>query len=278
MKRAVSVLILTHNEELNIGRCLDSVSWCDDIVVLDSYSTDQTEAVVQTYGARFYRRVFDDYAGQRNYGLKEIDYQNEWLLMLDADETASVQLSEEIANAVRECDDSIGMMRMRRKDYFLGRWIKRSSSYPLWFGRLMRPQCVWVEREINEEYHTDAQVKYLQHHIHHNPFNKGFSAWLEKHNRYSSMEAELKFKQGKTEINWSSFIDRDPLVRRKSLKSLVYALPGRPLIVFIGLYLLKGGILEGVSGFIYCSLKMFYEFMISCKLRELQRRSEGKPV
>lgn len=279
MPVSISALILTYNEKLNLSRCLDSLKWCDDIVVLDSYSTDSTQAIAESYGARFYQRVFDNYAQQRNYGLKDIKYKNDWVLMLDADEEATPELIDEILTAVSECEDGVGMMRMRRKDYFLGRWIKYSSSYPLWFGRVMRPERVWVEREINEEYHTDAKIMHLQHHINHYPFNKGFSAWIEKHNRYSSMEAELKFnQQGGSEVNWPGFFSSDPLVRRKSLKALIYSLPGRPVIIFLGLYVFKGGFLEGAAGFVYCTLKMFYEFMISCKLRELKRRANNSPV
>lgn len=275
----VSVLIITFNEELNLSRCLDSLKWCDDIVVLDSYSTDGTESIAGEYGARFHQRTFDNYARQRNFGLKDIKYENDWVLMLDADEEATPELIEEISKAVSECDDDVGMMRLRRKDYFLGRWIKHSSSYPLWFGRLMKPDRVWVEREINEEYHTDSKILHLQQHINHYPFNKGFSAWIEKHNRYSSMEATLKFEQqDDNEISWSGFFSSDPLVRRKSLKALVYSLPGRPVIIFFGLYVFKGGFLEGTAGFVYCTLKMFYEFMISCKLRELKRRTDELPV
>ena len=278
MSVPVSVLILTYNEELNLDRCLDSVSWCDDIVVLDSYSTDATQSIAERYGAKFYQRVFDNYARQRNYGLKDIEYKNEWVLMIDADEEATPELIEELKKELVGCADDVTMMRMRRKDFFLGRWIKHSSSYPLWFGRVIKPKHVWVEREINEEYHTEGKITHLQQHINHYPFNKGFSSWLEKHNRYSSMEAELKFQQGNGKMNWSGFFSSDPLVRRKSLKSLIYSLPGRPLIIFFGLYFVKGGILEGAPGFIYCTLKMFYEFMISCKLNELKRRSNNSPV
>jgi len=274
----LSVLIITYNEELNLPRCLDSLKWCDDIVVLDSYSSDNTEAVAQLYGARFYQRTFDNYARQRNHGLKAIDYKHDWVLMLDADEEATPELIDELNEKLALSNDNVGMMRMRRKDFFLGKWIKHSSSYPLWFGRVMRPDHVHVEREINEEYHTDLDVIHLEHHINHYPFNKGFAAWLEKHNRYSTMEAELKFRQGSVDIVWRDFLSSDPLKRRKVLKSLVYSLPGRPLIVFFGLYFVKGGILEGGPGFVYCTLKMFYEYMISCKLQELQRRESQLPV
>jgi hypothetical protein len=175
--------------------------------------------------------------------------------------------------------DDVTLFRVRRKDYFLGSWIKHSSSYStLWFGRLVRVGRVWVEREINEEYHTDGKVEMLTEALHHYPFNKGFEAWFEKHNRYSTMEAELKFREGAQEWALNDFFHSDPAVRRKSLKAVVYSLPGRPLIMFVARYLVAGGVLDGRSGFVYCILKSFYEYMIDCKVKELRRRAKGLSV
>lgn len=199
--------------------------------------------------------------------------------MLDADETVPENLLQEIRDVPNSVSDDVTLFRMRRKDYFLGSWIKHSSSYSsLWFGRLVRVGRVWVEREINEEYHTDGKVEMLTGALHHYPFNKGFDAWFEKHNRYSSMEAELKYREGMQAWALRDFFDSDPAVRRKSLKAVVYSLPGRPFIMFVGRYLVAGGILDGRSGFVYCVLKSFYEYMIDCKLKELRRRAKGLTV
>jgi len=276
---SVSVVILTYNEEVNIGRCLDSVSWCDDVVVLDSFSTDSTEDIAKSKDARFYQRKFDDYASQRNHGLQEIEYKYPWVLMLDADEVVPERLYREIAGVLPAIDDDVALFRVRRKDYFFGGWIKHSTSYSsLWFGRLLRIGRVWVERAINEEYHTDGRVELLSEALHHYPFNKGVGAWLEKHNRYSTMEAELKFREGNQDWAFRDFIHSDPAVRRKSLKAVVYSMPGRPVFMFLGRYLITGGILDGRSGFTYCVLKSFYEYLIDCKLKELRRREKGLPV
>jgi glycosyltransferase involved in cell wall biosynthesis len=184
---AISVLVLTLNEEINLAACLESVRWCDDVVVLDSLSSDSTVAIAEQYGARVVRREFDDYAGQRNYALQQISWRNPWLLMLDADERVPVELQREILAATAAAEPSVAMFRMRRKDHLFGRWIRGSSGYPTWFGRLMRLGRVRVERAINEEYHADGTVSLLEAHLHHFPFNKGFAAWIEKHDRYSTM-------------------------------------------------------------------------------------------
>ena len=274
----VSVLILTYNEEKNIANCLASLGWCDDIAVLDSYSTDQTELIARTKGARFVQRVFDDYASQRNFGINRIEYKHAWLLMVDADEAVTPELAREIGMTVQNCSEDMCLYRFRRKDYFLGRWIRHSSGYPTWFGRLMRVGRVKVERAINEEYYSDGQIGFLQQHLLHYPFNKGFHAWFEKHNRYSSMEAEAKVQGRADQFRWIDFRDADPAIRRKATKTFVYSLPGRPLLIFLALYFVKGGFLEGRSGLTFCLLRSFYEYMINCKIIELKRRRNGQQL
>ena len=275
---SISVLILTLNEERSIEACLDSVAWCDDVVVLDSFSTDRTKALAQARGARVMQRAFDNYAAQRNYGLNEIQYRNPWALMLDADERVTPELQAEMLAAVRAAPSDAGLFMLRRRDHLFGRWIRRSSGYPTWFGRLARVGRVRVERPINEEYHTDGSVLRLQQHLDHFPFNKGFGEWIRKHDRYSTMEARLMLERRGAGTAWRGLFARDPVRRRQAAKSVLYALPGRPLIVFLGLYLLRGGILEGRAGWTFCRLRAWYEFMIDVKYRELLRREKGLPV
>src|SRR4051794_413016 len=134
----VSVLILTKNEEQNLPKCLASVRWSDDVVVFDSLSTDQTCEIAAGKGARVFQRAFDNYAAQRNAALTEVQYKYPWILMLDADECATAELAHEIKQLLMKGDETVTLYRMRRKDMFFGRWLKRSSGYPTWFGRLMR--------------------------------------------------------------------------------------------------------------------------------------------
>jgi len=185
----VSVLILTLNEEINIGECLDSCRWSDDLVVFDSCSTDRTREIALSKGARVFQRPFDNYAAQRNAALSTVTYAHPWVLMVDADERVPADLAAEIADSVRSVNDRVVMFRMRRKDFFLGKWLKRSSGYPTWFGRLVVPGRVHVQREYNEEYIADGDVAHLKTHLHHLPFNKGIDYWYQRHNRYSHIEA-----------------------------------------------------------------------------------------
>jgi len=274
----ISVLILTLNEEVNLPACLESVKWCNDVVVYDSYSTDRTIEIARAAGARVFQRSFDNYANQRNAALTQVEYRHPWLLMLDADEHATPELLREIQRITENGEESITLYHIRRKDMFFGKWLCRSSGYPTWFGRFFRVGKVRVEREINEEYHTDGKVGHLQEHLIHYPFNKGVAYWFERHNRYSSMEAASLLQEVRVPLELRKIFSSDPIVRRRTLKQIAYRMPGRPFLVFCYLYLFRLGILDGRAGLIYCILRSIYEYMINVKVKELRSREKGLPV
>jgi glycosyltransferase involved in cell wall biosynthesis len=271
-----SVLILTHNEEINIQDCINSVSSSDDIVILDSFSSDKTTEIAEKNNVRIYQREFDNYAAQRNYALSEIEYKNKWLFMLDADERATRDFERELVEKLKNVPEDVSILRFRRKDIFQGRWLKRSSGYPTWFGRVLKIGSVKVEREINEEYHTDGNVEYLKEHILHYPFNKGIEYWIERHKRYSSMEAEyLTLGAAGQRIKLGNLFSQDPFVKRKVLKQILYQLPFRPFLVFIYLYIFSFGFLDGKAGYKFCRLRAMYERMIVVKMKEKKQRGRN---
>jgi glycosyltransferase involved in cell wall biosynthesis len=276
--RGVSIVILTLNEEVNIGDCLDSCASCNDIVVFDSISKDRTRDIAQEKGARVVQRRFDNYAAQRNAALTTVDYRNSWVLMVDADERLSPDLAAEIETRVAAADSDVAMFRMRRKDFFMGRWLKRSSGYPTWFGRLIRCGAGRVEREVNEEYITDGRIEHLDEHLLHYPFNRGIAHWFERHNRYSSMEAVAKAAQRTQDISLASVFSQDPTARRRTLKQLAYRMPLRPTIVFCYLYFLRGGIFDGKPGFYYSRMRAAYELLIDLKVIEMRRQAQNLRV
>lgn len=275
---SISVLILTLDEEVNLSGCLDSVAWSDDVVVLDSFSRDATPDIARARGARLVQRAFDNYAAQRNFGLRDIGYRHRWLLMLDADERVPPDLRDEMLRAVRDAPEAVAMFRMRRKDHLFGRWIRRSSGYPTWFGRLLRLGRAWVERPYNEEFRAEGEAVGLAGHLDHYPFNKGFAAWMAKHDRYSTMEATLRAGNPEYDMVWRDLFAADPARRRQAQKAWLYSMPARPLVVFAGLYFVKGGMLEGRAGLTFSLLRAWYEYFIDCKALELRRRAAGLPV
>jgi len=274
----VSVLILTLNEEANLAECIDSCGWSDDIVVFDSLSEDRTLEIAKAKGARVVQRRFDNYAAQRNAALTAVPYKNPWVLMVDADERVPLDLAAEIEATVAGEGAGVVLFRMRRKDFFLGKWLRRSSGYPSWFGRLIRLGHVSVEREINEEYIADGRIGHLEAHLHHYPFNKGIAYWFERHNRYSTMEAIAKISVRNDPIVVRELFARDPIERRRMLKQCLYRVPLRPLIIFVYLYIIRLGFLDGRAGFYFSRMRAAYEMLIDLKVIETRRRRRNLAV
>jgi len=269
-KMALSVLILTKDEEHDLPACLESVRWSDDVHVLDSHSTDATVEVARSRGAMVTQRAFDGYASQRNFGLHSIPYKNAWVLMLDADERVPEGLRRELATTIENAPLACAAGRLKRRDYWWGKWLKHASISP--FGiRLVRPERVRYEREINEQLVVNGEIRDLESHFDHYPFSKGLNHWIHKHNIYSQMEAELiasgKFIRG----SWSvAMFGRDSNERRLHQKALFYRMPFRPIIKFVYMLFARGAILDGLPGLRYAILQMIYEYFIVLKTKEIQ--------
>jgi glycosyltransferase involved in cell wall biosynthesis len=275
----VSVLILTLDEELNLPACLASVSWSDDIVVLDSFSQDRTVEIAREFGARVYLRRFDSEPSQRSFGLNEIAYKNRFVYLPDADEVTPPALRDEILAIAAAPGRPEVAFHVRSRTMFMGRWLRRSGLYPTWFVRLVEPGRVRFEREINLRTVADGPEGRLDSHLLHYTFNKGLNAWFEKHNRYSWHEARESRKSLAAErVDWGALLFTTGAERRRALKTLSFRLPCRPLLRFLYMYLLRGGFLDGRAGFIYCRLLMTYETMIVAKMIEIQRRDKGLPL
>ena len=261
----ISALILTFDEEVNIADCIASLPWRSDVHVLDSGSRDRTQEIARALGAKVTERPFTNYADQRNFGLA-LPFAHEWIVMIDADERVTPELAREIEQHVAGAYDDTAMFRVRRKDMFMGRWLRRSSGYPSWFPRVIRRGCVRVEREVNELYACDGRTRGLTEHLFHYPFNKGIDWWFERHGRYSSAEARLlTSREDVARTSWAHLLSYDPLTRRAALKHLAYSLPGRPFLSFLYFYVVRLGFLDGRAGYHYASMRMAYEVMIHTK-------------
>lgn len=267
---SISVLVLTKNEEQDLPGCLASVTWSDDVVVLDSISTDRTVEIAKAAGARVAVRTFDGYASQRNAGL-ELPFKNPWVFVLDADERPSEELALEMLRAVKSAPDHIGAFRVRRRDYYMGRWLKHVQASAFYI-RLLRVGSARYVREVNEVVQVSGDVRELFHHLDHFPFSKGLEHWFAKHNLYSTLEAAEVLRSRRGQVPFSpakAFTERDFNKRRFHQKELFYRLPARPLIKFLLLYVLKRGFLDGRPGYTYARLQMIYEELIVFKTREL---------
>ena|SRR5579859_8036469 len=266
----ISVLILTRNEEKDLPGCLESVSWSDDIHVFDSFSEDCTPEIARRFGANFVQRRFDTYAAQRNAALTTLPFRHEWIFLPDADERPTPEMVKEMQRVTEGTADQIAGYRVRRRDFLNGTWLKHAQMSP-WYIRLVRRGRARYTREVNEVLDVDGAVGELASYLDHFPFSKGISYWLARHNTYSTMEARI-IASGMAEQHASlraALFAKDFHARRVAQKALFYRLPGRPLIKWIYLALLRGAILDGRAGITYANLQAIYEYMIVVKTREI---------
>ena len=270
-----SILILTKNEEANIAACLDSVAWCDDVVVLDSHSTDRTREIAAARGARVFERDFDDFGSQRNYALDHVEFRHPWVFHLDADEWFNDALRAECEDAIAK--DGHSAYFVANRIIFLGRWIKHSSQYPYHQVRLVkRGEARFAKSGHGQK--EDSALRgtgYLQTPYDHLNFSKGIADWVDRHNRYSSEEAGEASLLCDGPVPLADVFSADSLARKRSLKRLHARLPARWLWKFFYLYVGKGGFLDGYPGFAYCMLNGFYDFLISVKIVETRSRRQA---
>jgi len=269
----ISVLILTKNEEQDLPGCLRSVAWSDDIHVFDSFSSDRTVEIARAAGAHVSQRVFDGYASQRNAALQTLPFRHEWLLLLDADERPTPELVEEMRRAVEASGPRVNAYRIPIAYFFVDGSRLRHAQTTRLFLRLVRPGRVRYEREINEVLKVEGETGDLKNEIDHFPFSRGLNHWVEKHNLYSTMEAEL-IASGKFLENASlktALFGRTFHERRVARKALFYRMPGRPLLKWVYMMFVQGAILDGRAGMRYANLLTLYEYLIVLKTRELER-------
>ena len=254
-KYSISACIITLNEESRIRDCLESVKWVDEIIVVDSFSTDKTIDICREYTDKVYQRAWTGNIDQKNYtiGLAKCD----WILSLDADERLSPGLIEEIQEAVCNPGNAAGFFFPRRS-FYLGRWIYHGDWYPDYQLRLFKRDCgQWQGTNPHGRVIIDGKTKYMKHDIYH--FNyKNFSHQLKTIDNYSNIFANVMIEKNK------GF----------SLFQLFF----RPLYKFIKVYFIKMGFLDGLPGFILAVSNAFYIFVKYVKLWEKTHRNDTKHV
>lgn len=273
-----SVLILTYNEEINIRRCLESLSGFDDVVVVDSGSTDATCAIASEMGARILVRPFDNFANQRNFGLEEGALINEWVLHIDADEVLTPEFI--VALSTLEPKGSLDGWRVPSKTILNGHWLKHAGMFPSFqvrLGHRDRLRFKQVGHGQREDCSPDRIGTFQEAYLHFN-FSHGLSQWFFKHVRYAEDEArqmQLDKVQGET---LTSLVSGNSTDRRRAFKTLVSGLPAwlRPPLRFFQVFVWRRGFLDGRVGLQYALMLSAYEAMIASY--SVQFRDEAKSV
>ena len=280
----LSIYILTHNEEIDIAACIESALLSDDVVVVDSFSTDRTIEIADRYAmnrssVRVVQHRFESHGRQRTWMLENIPPKHEWVYILEADERMTPALFQECLRAI-ELGDCVGYYVAERV-MFMGRWIRRSTQYPRYQLRLLRHGQVWFSDYGHTEREAcNGKTGFLKETYPHYTCSKGLSRWIEKHNRYSTDEAIETLQQLQSgTVNWHNlFFGATEVDRRRALKDLSLRMPFRPLVRFIYMYVFLGGWMDGKAGFTWCTLQAFYEYLILLKAWELQQIPSESPT
>lgn len=277
----VSVVVLAKNEAANLPRCLDSLRFSSDVVVIDDFSEDDTVEVARGHGARVFQHRFQSFADQRNFAADHADLRHDWVLHVDADEVIPLELAREIGSRLSASTEGVAAFLLCGKLMFLGKWLKHSASFPVWMPRLLhRGRTRYVTSGHGEKFGpTDGEVLKIDVPYLHYNFSKGIHDWIAKHNKYATDEAEATIADlAVGRVRWSDVFSGDSYRRRQALRSLARRMPLRPAVKFLYLFFVKMAFLDGRAGVTYAAMQSMYEYMIVLKVREMERRAAGESV
>ncbi len=251
----ISAVILTKNEEQNLPRCLESLRWVDEILVLDSESTDKTVETAKKLGATVYRLPWEGFGKQKQKGVELAA--GEWVLSIDADEVVTPALQVEITSRVSTENGTVGYY-LKRRAYFLGRFVRHGGWYPDWVLRLFQKgKGRFTPVPVHESVILDGPVGRLDADLLHFT-DPNFSHYLAKLNRYTDLSAQEFFERGK--------------------RGSLFKILANPAAKFFSQYFLKAGFLDGRAGFILACASAFHVFSKYVKLWELSQPEGGSSL
>ncbi|MCI8566685.1 MAG: glycosyltransferase family 2 protein [Lachnospiraceae bacterium] len=280
----LTVIVMTKNEEKNLGKCLRSLRGiAKRIVVVDSGSTDQTAALARKLGAEVFEHPFTNHAAQLNWGLENTGIDTKWVLRMDADEELTAELVQEIVAKLPALPEKISGIWLRRRVYFMGRWIRHGGVYPtlelrlFCFGKAVCEQRLMDEHMVLTE---GEETTFARDFIDNN--NKELSWWIQKHNWYSDREMADHLGRQKEEWEVKPRLFGGQAERRRWLKNMIYyrtPLMRRAHWYFFYRYILRGGFLDGKEGLMFHFLQGYwYRFLVDAKIFEAQKRGSRPEV
>lgn len=281
---AVSVVVLTHNEERNLARCLDSVAhWADAVYVVDSGSTDSTCAIAERCGARVALHPFESHAKQWAWAFAHLPIDTPWILALDADQSVTPALRAQIDTALRQWTvpgSPVGAY-LNRRQIFRGRWIRHGGYYPKYLLKLFRREAVRLDEGDLVDHHfavNGATAILTGDLVEDNQNESDISVWIAKHNRYAVLQAREE------EARWGGAVRGlddaslrgSPDQRVRWQKNVWNRLPLfiRPFLYFTYRYVIRLGFLDGRQGLIFHVLQGFwYRLLVDINRDDLRRRA-----
>ena len=276
-KVPICLFVPVKNEEANLDRCLQSISWVDEIFVVDSKSTDRTTKIAEEHGATV---VQFDYKGgwpkKKNWALENLPFSHEWVLILDADECLPPEAEDEIRMIVSNPNEKHSGYWINRRYFFLGKPL-RHAYFPNWNLRLFKHKLGRYEKitELNtnsgdNEVHEHVVVKgttgRLNSIMDHYAFPT-IDSFVEKHNRYSNWEAVVESSSRDDD----AALQHDAVKGKRQLRRIFRKLPFRPTLRFLYVYLWQKGLLDGWEGYVFAKLHSQYEFLSQAKVKVILR-------
>ncbi|MFC5408944.1 glycosyltransferase family 2 protein [Larkinella bovis] len=277
---SISAIILTHNEEKHIGRCIASLlPFTKEIFIVDSFSTDQTVEIARSMGAVVAQNPWVNYATQFNYGIQHTPFKTSWLMRMDADEYVLPELAAEINNRLTTLPDDVSGIYVKRRVMFMNRWMRHGAYYPIWLLRLWRNgqgicEETWMDEHIKLS--TGRSIQFAHDIVDHNLNN--LTWWTQKHNLYAIREVIDILNM---RYNFDESIRVEPKFfgtqeqRKRYLKVKYASLPlfTRPLVYFFYRYFVRLGLLDGRPGLMWHFLQgLWYRFLVDAKLYEVYHR------
>lgn len=281
----LTVVILTKNEEKNLRKCIESFRGIvKRFVIVDSYSTDGTKQLCKELSKKinldFYENEFVNHATQFNWGLKNTDINTKWTMRIDADEEVTVELANEIRTKLSQLDESINGIVLKRRVYFMGKWIKHGGKYPELLLRIFKTGYAMCEQKLMDEHLILSEGKTItfNHDIIDNN-TKSLEWWIHKHNWYSNREVlDYQLKVHNSVQNDELILNesnRGQASKKRFIKNNgYYKLPLflRAHMYFIYRYYLRLGFLDGTEGCIYHFLQAYwYRFLVDAKIYECEK-------
>jgi glycosyltransferase involved in cell wall biosynthesis len=257
----LSVAIITLNEEHNLARTLASVSFANEVVIVDSGSQDRTLEIARSFGAKVIEKPWQGFARQKNLAIEHCS--SAWILSLDADEELSPKLAQEIRSLLAGKPNAEAYM-IRRQNLFLGRWIRRGGFYPDPKLRLFRRNAAhftpprFTERPVHETIAFEGRLEELQHDLIHHAYPT-LESYIEHMNRYSTLGAQVIVEKGKTGRSWIGFYVNVLLV---------------PFFTFVWNFIFRLGFLDGREGFL---LHTYHSVYTSWKYAKAWQATRTRP-
>ena len=286
MKVPVSFLVPVKNEAANLPRCLQAVAWADEIWVVDSSSTDGTQAIAEAHGAKVVQFQFNGtWPKKKNWALENLPFKHAWVFILDADEVLPPETEAEVRRIVEDAAHPVDGYWINRRFFFMGAWL-RHAYYPNWNLRLFRHAKGRYEKlteaktqsgdnEVHEHIVIQGNTGQLKSEMDHYAF-PDVGTFVEKHNRYSNWEARVALERSVAAS--AHGLQMSGVGFKRRLKALSHQLPFRPALRFLYVYLWGRGFLDGRRGYYFARLHAMYEFLCVVKECELTiDRSGEKP-